>query len=472
MIKGRSIYAATSYASGIKTSNKMLSLTAIVLGLCSFAAAELTWKFTSNQAALCNDFTRSGFFHRNVSGTEQKWVVFLESGSLCYSNETCNRRYFQSHIRERYSTEVTSPGFGNFDTGSVWEKTGAAGQPLAEVVNPLMTSVYCFTNETAYFRSDGGDITIEGRDILSTDCTENPTFCNHGHVLVPYCSSDMWLGAEDETSRQYSSLLKEEPCDCWDQDCFRYNPTSDDLQFTFRGQTIFRSVLQTLDSMYNLHGASEIVLVGSSAGGVGVLNSAKWIREEYRNISIKVIADSSWFIDFRDSINQEFGTFNQVSVERSRTIFFNNLFISNEACSDTRFGYPCCFSAQCLLQERSTLTGETYYPHDVPLFTLTSVYDVFLLSNTLIGLVPLQNSGISTTGLAVEFLTIVGEYGGAMNSSLTETSNAASLSNISFSFYAPQCFQHVYLASSSLQEEDELLGSEALEYSQNVATFR
>ena len=455
---------------------RIYSLTPVVVAISVYLcacradenAAKLTWKFTDNKAALCNDFTRAGFFHRNTRDAVQKWVVFLESGSLCYSNETCNRRYFQSHIRERYSTEVTS-GFGNFDTGLVWEKTGAAGQPLAEVVNPLMTSIYCFRNETAYFRSDGGDITIEGRDILSTDCTENPTFCNHGHVLVPYCSSDMWLGTEDETSRQYSSLLKEEPCDCWDQDCFRYNPTSDDLQFTFRGQTIFRSVLQTLDSMYNLHEASEIVLVGSSAGGVGVLNSAKWMREEYRNVSIKVIADSSWFIDFRDSINQEFGTFNQVSVERSRT---NILFLSNEACSDTRFGYPCCLLAQCLLQERSTLTGETYYPHDVPLFTLTSVYDVFLLSNTLTGLVPLQNSGISTTGLAVEFLTIVGEYGGAMNSSLTETSNAASLSNISFSFYAPQCFQHVYLASSSLQEEDGLLGSEALEYSQNVATFR
>ena len=117
---------------------------------------------------MCNDFTRAGFFHRNVSGTEQKWVIFLENGSLCYSNETCNRRYFQKRIRDRYSTSVAGEAvFGNFDTGSVWEKTGAAGQPLAEVVNPLMTSVYCFRNETAYFRSDGRDITIEGRDILS-----------------------------------------------------------------------------------------------------------------------------------------------------------------------------------------------------------------------------------------------------------------------------------------------------------------
>ena len=451
-------------------------VTAVLLGVLALATGgtvQLTWRLTNNRTAVCNDFTRAGFFHRNVpvSGTEQKWVIFLESGSLCYSNETCNRRYFQKRIRDRYSTSIAGEAlFGDFDTGSVWERTGAAGQPLAEVVNPLMTSVYCFTNETTYFRSDGRDITIEGRDILSTDCTENPTFCNHGHVLVPYCSSDMWLGTENETSRQYSSLLKEEPCDCWDQDCFRYNPTSDDLQFTFRGQTIFRSVLQTLDSMYNLHEASEIVLVGSSAGGVGVLNSAKWMREEYWNISIKVIADSSWFINFRDSIDQEFRKL--LSVVKSTSLSVFDVLDSNEVCGDTRLGYPCCVSAQCLLQESSMLTGEPYFPRDVSLFSLTSVYDVFLLANALAGLVHLQNSGISSTGLALQFLMTIGEYGGAMNSSLVETAIAASQSNVKFTYFAPQCFQHIYFVTSTLGEEDGLLGTEAIEISQAVATFR
>ena len=442
-------------------------VTAVLLGVLALATGtvQLTWRLTNNRAALCNDFTRAGFFHRNVSGTEQKWVVFLESGSLCYSNETCNRRYFQKHIRDRYSTSVAGEAlFGNFDPESVWEKTEASGQPLAEVVNPLMTSVYCFRNETAYFRSDGGHITIEGRDILSTDCTENPTFCNHGHVLVPYCSSDMWLGTENETTRQ------DQPCDCWDQECFRYNPTSDDLQFTFRGQTIIHSVLQTLDSMYNLHGASEIVLVGSSAGGVGVLNSVKWTREEYPNVSIKVIADSSWFINFRDSIDQEFGKVLSVIESTSLSVF--GVLDSNKVCSDTRLGYPCCISAQCLLQESSTLTGEPYFPRDVPLFSLTSVYDVFLLANALAGLVPLQNSGISTTGLALQFLMTIGEYGGAMNSSLIETAIAASQSNVKFTYFASQCFQHIYFVTSTLGEEDGLLGTEAIEISQAVATFR
>ena len=452
-----------------------LLLAAIFMNLasCSGNTASLTWKFTDNKAALCNDFTRAGFFHRNASSEELKLVIFLESGSLCYSNETCNRRYFQSYIRERYSTDIRGRNiFGTFDTALAWENTGAAGQPLTEVVNPLMTSLYCFENETQYFKKEDGKIAVEGTDVLSRDCTENPTFCKHGHVLVPYCSSDVWLGSESASNGQNTTQYIPEPCNCWDQNCFKYNPTSGDLQFTFRGQTIFRSVMQTLDRMYNLQEASEIVLMGSSAGGVGVLNSAKWVREEYQNITIKVVADSSWFINFRDSINREFGAITQNNEDESNTTdVLLELLQSNEACNDTRLGYPCCLSAQCILLEKSRATGEPYYPHDVPLFALTSLYDVFLLASSLAGLVPLQTSEHSTAGLALQFLTTIGEYGGAMNASVIDTAIAASRSSMKLSYFASQCFQHIYLATSTLRGNDGLLGSETVEISRDIASL-
>ena len=456
-----------------------VTLTIFFLGVWLLAsrgyAADLTWKFSDSEDALCNDFTRAGFFHRNPD-KEPKWVIFLESGSLCYSNETCNRRYFQSNIRERYSTDLRGRNiFGNFDTALAWKNTGAAGQPLTEVVNPLMTSLYCFENETQYFTKEDGKIAVEGTDVLSKDCAENPTFCKHGHVLVPYCSSDVWLGSESASNGQNTTQFIQEPCDCWDQNCFKYNPTSGNLQFTFRGQTIFRSVMQTLDRMYNLQEASEIVLMGSSAGGVGVLNSAKWVREEYQNVTIKVVADSSWFINFRDSINQEFGAItqnNEVLHNESSTHVLLGLLESNEACNDTRLGYPCCLSAQCILLEKSRATGEPYYPRDVPLFALTSLYDVFLLANSLAGLVPLQTSEYSTAGLALQFLTTIGEYGGAMNASVIDTAIAASRSSIKFSYYAAQCFQHTYFTTSSLRGEGRLLGSEAITISAHITTIR
>ena len=57
--------------------------------------------------------------------------------------------------------------------------------------------------------------------------------------------------------------------------------------------------------------------------------------------------------------------------------------------------------------------------------------------------------------LAVQFISTVGEYGGAMNASVIETSTIVS-SKLKFSYYATQCFQHIYFAAF----KNSLLGSE------------
>ncbi len=70
----------------------------------------LFWRRASDPRALCNDYTQAGFFlNRNTNSS--KWIIFLESGSLCYSNDTCNRRFF--------SESVSSPDyFTNFPLSS------------------------------------------------------------------------------------------------------------------------------------------------------------------------------------------------------------------------------------------------------------------------------------------------------------------------------------------------------------------
>ena len=58
---------------------------------------KMIWVSASNSTALCNDFTRAGFFiRRNTSSNN--WVVFLEGGGLCYNTDTCNRRFFVSMV--------------------------------------------------------------------------------------------------------------------------------------------------------------------------------------------------------------------------------------------------------------------------------------------------------------------------------------------------------------------------------------
>ena len=133
---------------------------------------------------------------------------------------------------------------------------------------------------------------LTGTDILDRDPLKNKLFPNHNHVIIPYCSSDLWLG--NETGG--------EECSCFNFTCNNFNPSSEGLgQFTFRGMRIFRSIFQQLISNHNLSEATELVLVGSSVGGVGVINQAKWVQEQLlgTGIELLVLFDSAWFINFQ-----------------------------------------------------------------------------------------------------------------------------------------------------------------------------
>ena len=121
--------------------------------------------------------------------------------------------------------------------------------PYESYVNPLMTSMMCFRNSTSF----GTNFSIKGRDLLSTNQDQNPDFYAHNHVLIPYCSSDLWLASEVLPTHPNSS------CDCSDLDCFGYQPDSPQLQFAFRGKIIFQSIFNQLLGL-GMNVASEIIL--------------------------------------------------------------------------------------------------------------------------------------------------------------------------------------------------------------------
>lgn len=542
---------------------------------------KLHWKTVTNSAALCNDFTQAGFFHRQPTknGTG-KWIVYLESGAVCYSSETCNRRYFNSTIQRQESTNGrANSGYGDFDTTEAFRKYSGTN-----FVNPLMTSMQCFNN-TRFFPNG---LHIEGKDLF--DRRINHAFADHGQVVIPYCSSDVWLGGEDGTRHENITT----PCNCLDHKCFDYKPDYDGLQFTFRGKTIFQSVLRDMEDMYHLSGsATELILIGSSAGGVGAMNLAKWVVNEFPGLTVKVITDSAWFINFRDGINQQFagleklqnppsgevetaptsinqrapsssliGQPSHVTTTKSHMIsssqmhsyvsvtpagniatpspsimtssfstptptpsstasgsgsgsgdnnFLNDeeamnneeimkryapiefeanryaddrnrrdvtgenadllkLLKSHESCLDTSRGFPCCLSAQCLLSSSDPETNEPYFPRNVSLFVITSLYDVFILGRA-IDNVSVYYSDMDDTpvSLAVEYLTLVGEYGGVMDNSLVQIQESG---NVDLTFYVSQCFQHIYFATSTLWGEGGLLGVHPVQINSEIGTFR
>ena len=318
-----------------------------------------------------------------------------------------------------------------FDPSKAWRETILEGRDPTLVISPLMTSMKCFQNVSEFFPS-GMDFSIEGRDILDTDSTRNPLFHSYNHVVIPYCSSDVWLG--DETSRTEAVEASDLPCECFNyttsdrKSCFNFDPDSPELQFTFRGKTIYQSVIKELltDGMKN---ASKVIVAGSSAGGIGAINHVKWTHEQLDSSStseteLMVLTDSAWFIDFQNGFRE---VFNGQEVNDSSSGMNEHLLAlikSNPACQDTdRLGYPCCISASCMLTQRNSDGELQYYPEDTPTFALFSIYDIYLLSPGLARVQGLETAqGTANSGdvnsIVLDVLRIVGEYGGLMNSTL------------------------------------------------------
>ena len=450
---------------------------------------QMRWVNISNPRALCNDFTQAGFFHESYP-LSTKWIIILESGGLCFSPKTCNKHFFHPSIQSKFLKQVgkvsvtaSSDPDKEFDAVEAWRYS--QGKDLSTVISPLMSSIHRYRNDQELFPRG---LVVNGRDLLDRNCKENPLFCHHNHVVLPYCSSDLWLGNDTR------NLGPENEENFYTH---RYEPDSSKLQFVFRGAEIFRNAIIDLlqYSYYGLDKATELVLVGSSAGGIGAINHVQWLGDLFRDsalrINVSVIIDSAWFIDFNGDIAKEFSNFfhvdgdadqnsnlsedsnstheyngntdSEVAVESSDEFF--DIISWSDACTDLRDGVPCCILAHCLL------VNEKYYPPDIPLFSITSLYDMFLLSASLRGLVAVASQEQSLQpGYALDFLRIVAEYGGQMNSTVIATEKKLR----SASFYVTGCFQHIYLATSTLWGEPgkSLFGNGLVEVGNDIGVVR
>lgn len=238
-------------------------------------------------------------------------------------------------------------------------------------------------------------------------------FYDFSRVLIPYCSSDAFLGTETKASS------------------FENNSSVDD--FVFSGKIIFQSVIFDL-LMQGLDRAREIVLIGSSAGAVGAYNQIQWLQDllSSRNLEVNLsaIIDGGWFINFQESIASKITKeFYSVGKPLSR------------ACADLSDGYPCCLSVSCMLTRG-------YYPSNVSTFFVFSMFDIYIIGDSVERFS--QRVNVADNG-ATDLVTLVDLYGGTMNHSLVaiESSN--------FSYFVPACFQHTFFSMSSLRDQDGLL---------------
>jgi hypothetical protein len=107
-------------------------------------------KNATSRQAVCNDGSPAVYYLREGKGTgTNTWVIFLVGGGFCFSVESCDQRL------------ITNP-----------ELMSSRGYPT--------------------------QLKVPG--ILSDSPKSNPDFYNANHVLIPYCSSDLWSGDRESSS--------------------------------------------------------------------------------------------------------------------------------------------------------------------------------------------------------------------------------------------------------------------------------
>lgn len=109
--------------------------------------------------------------------------------------------------------------------------------------------------------------TLHRSGILSVDEVHNPLFYDAHHIEILYCSSDWWSGARGNV-RELGGLH-------------------------MRGHTILRATLDQLRDE-GIEDATEILLVGASAGGIGVELNLDQVAQWFPDARVRGLQDAMW----------------------------------------------------------------------------------------------------------------------------------------------------------------------------------
>jgi hypothetical protein len=167
---------------------------------------------TESSGAVCLDGTPSGFYFSPATNASNAndWQIYFQGGGWCYDKMDC---------WTRSST--------NLGSSKAWKKTGSM---------------------------DG---------LLSSDCSQNPDFCNFNRVWMVYCDGNSFSG-----NREEPVVVNEKP-------------------LYFRGRRIIDETLSALKANFGLGNAENVMLTGCSAGGL-----ATYLHTDYVHDQLKVIAPS------------------------------------------------------------------------------------------------------------------------------------------------------------------------------------
>lgn len=272
---------------------------------------------------------------QSFTSTLKLKTINTESDDAAFCNDHTPAKFYTDHEQQKSSKWIVY-----FESGGGCSTKEKCIERFASS-KILMSSAWLDDHQT-----------IEGLDILSTE-DKNP-FSDYNHVYLPYCSSDMYVGMNKNSESGFSET---------------------EGNFLFNGYEIVQGLIRRIFAFSGVT-VSELVLAGSSAGGIGVVNHIKIIKKNHPTVSIRGIVDSSWFINYEDNFLQFWNSESAQELTGFRN--FPN-YVSEESKGECAFefgGMPCCFQVDCLEHHGAF--------KDLELLFILSKHDIYLLQNSLV----------------------------------------------------------------------------------------
>ena len=418
---------------------------------------------SNDSRAVCNDGSPAIYylhlqtqFHNNETYS-RKWLIFLEGGGGCNSAQDCQRRY------QKTPYFMTSKGYPN----STVARTLLADPEMADYNKVIM--VYCSSDlwlgndagKSSGGNTDGGDGDTKDKSVNNNNANKNVTTKPDTNITNNNNSTNNNTNNNStnknnstNTNKNITSNINSKSKRNINNITFNDNitnnndkndennderelPTPTPRKFMFRGAVIFSTILMELLSHHGLNNATEVIMAGQSAGGVGVMNHLQFVSSVLpANCKLSSVLDSAWFINFENYFTDDGSTSGEDQQKQQNLAFANEMgLLERPSCRDISLGFPCCYSAFCL-------SANAYLPPDIPIFLLQSKYDIYVMFQRLLE----QNQHLENVLESTDILLKVHAYGGRMQQSLDMVLG----SHPSLSYVFTSCFQHGYLVSSDL----------------------
>ena len=260
-----------------------------------------------------------------------------------------------------------------------------------------------------------GAFLTDDTNVASTKASVNPQFYNWNIVYMPYCSGESWIGSATS------------------------NKTNSQYPFYFAGHNITLATIQHLKNTQGFATATNIVVSGTSAGGVGTVNNVDYFAAAVPAALTVGYPQAGWF-----TVGQTYPQWLEAPCKGSATCtvprpYYDSLFFGPIVTVFRPVYNPACYQHYVVaLKQPINVTlcisvPILYNYIKSPIFVLENKFDSYQLNN-------FNQLPSPTTANHNTVLNYFSYFGTQMIRSIT--ADVASKGNHTDGYFVPACFQH------------------------------